>query len=364
MPSLDRKLRFRLFLLRQGRRGYRDHFRLIKRMSEADLSSMSAGFLADLLSQVGETNEYYRALFARFLPNEWRTLPTDRVLKSLSILTKDSIREHFSALTSVGEFPDTRENTSGGSTGRPVVLLQDANYSSWSNATQGYYFREFLGVGMNEVRNVWLWGSERDLPRGRGKLIDRRQVATFLRNRTLLNTFTTTERQWLDYIDYIGRHRPYYIAGYAGSLYQLARVARRHNIRLYRPRFVYSAAETLRDFMRAEIEDQFNAKVYDFYGSREVGAIAGECRSGRIHVFIMNNVVEIVTGLGQPVNGPPGSDSGRHMGDRAAGPGAAGGVTRERCEVAGRPNRRHEPPQSSFPDDPLRHRRHWLLGRR
>ena len=320
MPCLDRKLRFRLFLLRQRRRSHRDYFRLIKRMSEADLSSMSAGFLANLLSQVGDTNEYYRLLFARSLPDDWRVLPTDRVLKSVPILTKDSIREHVSSLTSVGEFPDTHENTSGGSTGRPVVLIQDANYWSWSNATQGYYFREFLGVGMNEVRNVWLWGSERDLPRDRGKLIDRRRVATFLQNRTLLNTFTTTERQWLDYIDYIGRHRPYYIAGYAGSLYQLARVARRHNIRLYRPRFVYSAAETLRDFMRAEIEDQFNAKVYDFYGSREVGAIAGECRSGRMHLFIMNNVVEIVTGLGQPVNGPPGNDSGRHTGDVAGGP--------------------------------------------
>ena len=27
----------------------------------------------------------------------------------------------------------------------------------------------------------------------------------------------------------------------------------------------------------AEIEEQFGAKVFDYYGSREVGAIAGEC---------------------------------------------------------------------------------------
>ena len=74
----------------------------------------------------------------------------------------------------------------------------------------------------------------------------------------------------------------------------MAKVARRHNVRLYRPRFVYSAAETLRDFMREEIEEQFNAKVFDFYGSREVGAVAGECRYGRRYVFIMNNVVEIL----------------------------------------------------------------------
>lgn len=37
---------------------------------------------------------------------------------------------------------------------------------------------------------------------------------------------------------------PHYVASYVGSLYQMAKVARRHNVRLYRPRFVYSAAET------------------------------------------------------------------------------------------------------------------------
>ena len=57
----------------------------------------------------------------------------------------------------------------------------------------------------------------------------------------------------------------------------------------------------LRDFMRGEIEEQFNVKVYDYYGSREVGAIAGECSAGRRHVLIMNNMVEILDNAHQPV---------------------------------------------------------------
>ena len=295
MPSLDRKLRFRLFLLHQGRSHYRDYYRLVKRMSDADPASMSERFLTDLVTSVYDSNDHYRALFSRFFPDDWRRLPAAKLLESLPSLTKDGIRDHFASLHSVGEFPQPFKNTSGGSTGRPVVLTQDANYASWSNATQGYYFREFLGVDMNQVKNVWLWGSERDVTYRSWGPIRRRHAGVFLRNQILLNTFDTNERQWLDYIDLIGRYRPYYVAGYAGSLYQLAKVARRHNVRLFTPRFVYSAAETLRDFMRDEIEDQFNAKVFDFYGSREVGAIAGECRSGRMHVFIMNNIVEILT---------------------------------------------------------------------
>ena len=292
---LPRKLRFRIYVLRHRRRSYGDYYGLIKRMSTAAPAAMSASLLTDLFASVCDANEYYRAAFSRCLPGNWRDLPVEATLNKLPILTKQHLRDHFEALHTVGEFPYTSRNTSGGSTGQPVVLTQDANYSIWSNATQGYYFREFLGVEMNDVKNVWLWGSERDLPRRRSGRGSHRHPRIFWRNQTLLNTFgATTDQRWLDYIDFIARHRPYYVAGYAGSLYQMAKVARRHNVRLYRPHFVYSAAETLRDFMREEIEDQFNAKVFDYYGSREVGSIAGECQSGRRHVFIMNNVVEIL----------------------------------------------------------------------
>ena len=42
---------------------------------------------------------------------------------------------------------------------------------------------------------------------------------------------------------------------------------------VYRPRFV-SAAERLRELMREEIESQFNAKVFAYYGSREAGSMS------------------------------------------------------------------------------------------
>ena len=41
---------------------------------------------------------------------------------------------------------------------------------------------------------------------------------------------------------------------------------------VYQPRFVYSAAETLSDFVREEIESQFNGKVFDYYGLQEAGS--------------------------------------------------------------------------------------------
>ena len=290
MQLSERAWRFRLYLLLRGSsRTYQDYTKRIDEMASADPLAMSSDHLTRLLSFVSEHNRYYAGL-----------LSNGETLRSLPILTKEVIRRRFDDLLSSPQPAGTFRNSSGGSTGRPVTFIQDANYASWTNATQGYYFREFLGVEMNSVRNVWLWGSERDSLRLKERRI-RSHLSLFMRNQVFLNTFDVGERRWLEYIERIRRHRPHYVAGYAGSLYQIARAARRHNVRLYRPAFVYSSAEMLRDFMRAEIEEQFGAKVYDYYGSREVGAIAGECASGNRHVLVMNNSVEVLDDRDQPV---------------------------------------------------------------
>ena len=263
-------------------------------MTREDPRVMSEQHLRNLLDYAGGHSPYYSEL-----------LSSGGGFDSLPILTKEVMRERFDDIRTVPESPTAYRNSSGGSTGRPATFIQDAHYASWSNATQGYYFREMLGVEMNTVKNLWLWGSERDSLqlKGRGW---RGKAANVLTNKVFLNTFDADERRWLEYIDVIRRYRPHYVAGYAGSLYQISRVARRNNMRLYKPEFVYSSAETLRPFMRAEIEEQFGAKAFDYYGSREVGAIAGECGHGSRHVFVMNNLVEVLDEDDRPVN--PGTE--------------------------------------------------------
>lgn len=290
MRRYSHTLRYRIHRLirREFHRNCEEH---IRTMTRTDPHTLSLQKLDQLLSFARNNNGYY----AKFLSDS-------QDLNSLPILTKDTIRREFENLNSTRQRTSTYENTSGGSTGRPVLLIQDDEYDNWSQITQNYYFREFLGIERNEVNSVWLWGSERDLLKPDPWIHrTRRSISLFLRNRVFLNTFNTSEQRWLEYIEKIRSRRPYYVAGYAGSLYRMARVARKHNIRLYRPRFVYSAAEALRDFMRNEIEEQFGVKVYDFYGSREVGPIAGECSMGRKHVFVANNIVEIVDDVDQPV---------------------------------------------------------------
>ena len=286
-----RAWRHRLYFLYLRLRSYpqyKDYNKLISKMVRGDPLALSEKSLQRLLDYAKKHSVYY----ADVLPGrEFSSIPT---------LTRDIMRERFCDIRTNPELPYAYISTSGGSIENPATFIQDGHYDGWSNATQGYYFKEFLGVEMDTVKNVWLWASERDAERIRQRRI-RSRVAQIVRNRVWLSTYNADEERWLECIDVIRRYRPHYVAGYASSLYQMALAARKNNVRIHGPSFVYSAAESLQDFMRDEIEEQFGAKVHEFYGSREVGPIAGECSRGNMHIFVMNNLVEVLNDSGQVV---------------------------------------------------------------
>lgn len=258
-------------------------------VTSSDHAELTERFLNELIAFVVTHNNYYKKLLGK------KKQPR---LQDFRILTKAIISKHFDDLKSHGVQEKKFLNSSGGSTGIPQTFLQDMEFSSWSQATQTYYYRQMLHTDYANVPKVILWGSERDTFKQsdlKGK------VTNWLTNTTFLNTFNQTEDGWLRYIDEINRAKPYFIKGYAGSLHQIAKVAKEHNHKLWRPKFLYSSAEMLRDFMREDIEGVFGAKVHDFYGSREVGAISGECEKGRKHIFTFNNFVEIVDMDNNPV---------------------------------------------------------------
>lgn len=225
--------------------------------------------------------------------------------RDMPLLTKEVIRSNFERLKSEDLYH--REwflNSSGGSTGRPITLVQDKEFRDWSNAAEDLFFTRFLGIkNYATVTKIYLWGSERDLFKQRsaaGHLIN------YIADRIFINAFKMTEVDLRRTVSIINKRKPVLLKGYAGSLYQLAIFINKNNLKVHVPRVIYSAAETLYPFMRKVIEEVFQCKVFDYYGSREVGAIAGQCSHGKMHVFTFNNLVEVVDDRNQPV--PPGQE--------------------------------------------------------
>jgi phenylacetate-CoA ligase len=264
---------------------------LLRQIQSADRAA-SLQLLASLLDHARAAVPFYSGT--------WRADPDPLAqLSRLPVVTKSMLRRNY------GRFESSdlhrREwwtNSSGGSTGEPLTLIQDRNFMNWRIASEAFYYRRFLGQEFDTTPTVVLWGSERDLF---SRLSRKARLWSWLTRTTFLNSFRTTSADMRRYVEIINRKRPVLVRGYAGSLYELARFVKAQRLRLVSPRVIYSSAETLTPAMRQVIEEVFGAPVFDFYGSREVGAIAGQCERGAMHLFVFNNWVEVVDEKNQPV---------------------------------------------------------------
>ena len=286
---------------------YAAQYRVLNELVAVDATADRGGYqcqkLCRLLQAAYDTVPYYHDLMGRtsLVAEDVVNLETLASLRELPFLTKAIIRSHPQALRARdADARKTYANTSGGSTGQPVSFLQDARFAAHTegNLLLSYYWN---GVSAYD-RQVILWGAERDTYRGRKGLAG--QIRDYVNNITLLNTFTLSDRDIETYIDIINKTQPKVIKGYAQSLYEIAEYALGNGIAICTEDcVVHSAASTLYDHMRESISRAFGAKVYNYYGSREVGGIASEvCGQGDrcLQVLFDNCFVEVVNDKGEP----------------------------------------------------------------
>jgi phenylacetate-CoA ligase len=263
---------------------------------------MTSNLLVGLLDHCARHVPYYTEIIARS-DNRYQNEP-EAYLQNLPVLTKEIIRGEIERLKSrdLGKRSWTY-NTSGGSTGEPVRLIQDRYFKDNQMAIQRLSFsmagREF---GQPAVH---LWGSERDILQG--SIGVKMKVLNGLTNDRILNAFMMTPEKMRDYLRLLNEQPPRLIIAYAQAIFELAQFAEQEGIEVTPQTAILSSAGTLYDFMRARIERVFGCRVFNRYGSREVGDIACECSAhAGLHVFPWGNFVEIVDEEGNPVS--PGTE--------------------------------------------------------
>ncbi|MCA0417816.1 MAG: hypothetical protein LCH80_03735 [Proteobacteria bacterium] len=192
---------------------------------------------------------------------------------------------------------DWYKNSSGGSSGEPVAVIQDQDYNAMGIAmTETYHGWAGRGSGESVIK---LWGSDRDVVSG--TLGWRNKLSGFVRNQKWANSFKMSEAAMLRYLDWIRQRRPVLIEAYADSAFELARLVNARETKVSGVRHVITSAGTLHPFMREEISRAFGCPTLNRYGCREVGDIAGErTANGGLEVFDYCNLVEVVKADGQP----------------------------------------------------------------
>ena len=190
-------------------------------------------------------------------------------LNNYPILTKDIIRNNFEALKS--DDLDKRKwfyNTSGGSTGEPVKFIQDMEFRNLQRIItyeekgfSGYQFGDFI---------IKLWGNENEIF---GKKNYKSIILDYLKNVKVLNTFNLDENKIRKYIKEMYKN-PKLVVSYIQSIYQIAKYIKDNNLNAPKLNAIMTTAGTLYPAQKKLLQEVFNAKIYNRYGSREVGNIA------------------------------------------------------------------------------------------
>jgi phenylacetate-CoA ligase len=246
--------------------------------------------LYDLLYYASTEIPYYRRIF------EEKGLVLSRknvfeILHKLPILTKEIVREEFDDLSKIVRSRGCYTSTSGGSTGKPVKLLQDNRYKVKMVIVKRWQ-KEWCGIELG-VPSIQLWGSEREIMHEKEEF--RNRLANWVRSVKLLNSFAMDEKQMKQYVDVINKQKSVFILSYARSINELSKYILSHNIKVHSPKSIMTSAGILYPEFRKNAELAFNCPVFDRYGSREVGDIACECdKHEGLHISMFNHYVEIL----------------------------------------------------------------------
>ena len=242
-----------------------------------------------LVDYAYRNNSYYRNIIEnRNIEYSKETIFSD--LKKFPVLTKEDLKDNFDQLKSLNFNDKYYKNTSGGSTGEPVLFLQDQNYRDWNAAGKLLYYN---WAGSNpEDKVIKLWGSERDIEEGGQGL--RGFLVKHLVNTEVLNTFKMSENDMKEYVDIINHKKPEVVEAYVQSVYEIVKYIKKEKLSVYSPNGIITSAGMLYKNIREQIEEIFETRVYNRYGSREVGDIACSCEHGdSLHINQFFNYVEI-----------------------------------------------------------------------
>lgn len=234
---------------------------------------------------------YYKSIVnGHYSYEKMQTLPT---------LSREILAETWDSL--VHENHNKRSsylNYSGGSTGVPVKVMQDKEHAKWGRAVKSLY-DHWSGLDLCN-KQLRLWGSERDV--FGQKLPLKLKTIRWLKNEVWINTFSLNDNDKQKIIDLINGYNPKQITAYVDAMTEIAKYILNNNIHIKYNGTILTSAGTLYPESRRLIEQAFSCKVFNRYGSREIGDIAcSTADSEYLTVFTPVHFVEVLDENLKPV---------------------------------------------------------------
>jgi len=210
-------------------------------------------------------------------------------MNKIPFLTKNDLRFLFNRILCENFSGKTEKCHSGGTYGKPVIILRDSISSAYARAAFlrciGWYGLQY---GDRQLR---IWGAPLA---AENKL--KEKAKDFLLNRNRISAFNIDKSKAGKYYRMIMRYRPKYIYGYASAVFRLCRIFSEKKLdgKDLRIKYVVTTAEPLFKYQREFIENYLNAVLINEYGCSETGPIAQECPEGKMHINMENVFLEFI----------------------------------------------------------------------
>jgi len=254
--------------------------------------------LREIIKYAYRYSPYYRNLLKKnnIKPNSINSL---KDLKRIPISSKQDIRNNAEKVYSI-EFKKYLDllprmpsflymRSTSGTTGKPFKIYFDEISKYQLDAI---YARALLDVGYDPTKPLlYFWWQQEP----------KKEIYNLLGffKKIYVPSYLNIEQQ----VEIMKSLKPEYIYYYPSHLYFIARYIEKKGIDLdFKPKVIITHAEILEEKMRKKIEEVFDTKVFDQYGSNEFNRIAYECeeRDG-YHVCADSLILEIVDDEGEEV---------------------------------------------------------------
>lgn len=224
-------------------------------------------------------------------------------LNKLPYLEKDELRRYgkstlLASTRSKGAFFE-----SSGSTGTPVsIYFSKEAHRKWQAAYE-IRVRNWAGVHSKMARGMI--GGRRILNPNRPKKPFYRFNS--VEKQTYFSAYYINEKNAPNYVEGMRKHNLDYMVGYAMSLYLLADIINKLDLKAPKLKAVLTSSEKLTRQMRVAIEKAFQCKVYDAYSGVEACGLISENNDGELLFSPDTGIMEVVNENGKEVeNGESG----------------------------------------------------------
>ncbi len=178
-------------------------------------------------------------------------------LEKLPILEKRYIKENPSSFLSTKRHITKTKGYTSGSTGSPLMVYRDFK-SILKENSYVWWYRQRAGLSIQD-RKVSLRG---DLDRNKLFYFDKAANTLFI------SSYHLNKKKLLQIIEKITEFQPKALLAYPSSAFTLASLLEEDNKELVIP-LVFTSSESLLAFQKEKIQQCFQAKIFDWYGTAE-----------------------------------------------------------------------------------------------